>query len=40
MYQPFIFKLPSVTLDSKTITNDKDNIEMSSIKPYPLFTLG
>jgi 23S rRNA U2552 (ribose-2'-O)-methylase RlmE/FtsJ len=40
MYQPFIFKLPSVTLDSKTITNDKDNVEMSSIKPYPLFTLG
>ena len=40
MYQPFIFKLPSVTLNNKTITSDKDNIEMSYIKPYPLFTLG
>jgi len=40
MYHPFVFKLPSVTVDSKTITNNKDNIEMSDVRPYPLFTLG
>ena len=40
MYQPFVFKLPSVTLDSKTVTSDKDNVEMSNVKPYPLFTMG
>jgi hypothetical protein len=40
MYQPFVFKLPDITLDSKTITSDKDNVEMSNIRPYPLFTLG
>jgi len=38
MYQPFVFKLPDITLDSKTITSDKDNVEMSNIRPYPLFT--
>ena len=40
MYQPFIFKLPNITLDSKTITSDKNNAIMSDIRPYPLFTLG
>ena len=40
MYQPFIFKLPNVTFNNKTITIDKDNVEMSSIRPYPLFTMG
>jgi hypothetical protein len=40
MYQPFVFKLPDITLDSKTITSDKNNVEMSNIRPYPLFTLG
>jgi 23S rRNA U2552 (ribose-2'-O)-methylase RlmE/FtsJ len=40
MYQPFVFKLPNVTLDNKSITTDKDNVEMSTVKPYPLFTLG
>ena len=40
MYQPFIFKLPNVTFNNKTITIDKDNVEMSPIRPYPLFTMG
>ena len=40
MYQPFVFKLPDITLESKTITSDKNNVEMSNIRPYPLFTLG
>ena len=40
MYQPFVFKLPNIILDSKTITSDDNNIEISNIKPYPYFTLG
>jgi hypothetical protein len=40
MIHPFVFKMPSVTLDNKLITSDKDNIEMSTVIPYPLFTLG
>lgn len=40
MYSPFVYKLPNITLDNKTITPEKDNVVLSSIVPYPLFTLG
>ena len=39
MTQPFVFKLPSVNLDSKTLDN-KEKVTFTNITTYPLFTLG
>ena len=39
MTQPFIFKLPTVNLDIKSL-NSKDNVSFTNIITYPLFTLG
>ncbi len=39
MTQPFVFKLPSVNLDSKTL-DSKEKVTFTNITTYPLFTLG
>lgn len=39
MTQPFIFKLPNINLDSKVLS-DKENVVLSNLIIYPLFTLG
>jgi hypothetical protein len=39
MYNPFVFKLPKTVLNIKDITIE-DNVLLSPVVPYPLFTLG